>query len=235
MKAVVLAAGKGVRMLPLTEDRPKVLVEVLGKPFLWYVLKNLRDAGITEVCLIVGYKKEKMEEFVESLKQSLPELRITMVEQTEQLGTAHATALARHFVGNETFLSLNGDNLYSVADLKEMAKSDENMIAAIEVENPSRYGVLMCDGEKLVKIIEKPNDPPSNLINAAAYVFTSEIFDAIEKIGKSERGEFEITDAITLLAEQGKVKVYVIEDFWKDFGKKDDIPLMEEFLKELGH
>ena len=235
MKAVVLAAGKGVRMLPLTEDRPKVLVEVLGRPFLWYVLKSLRDAGITEVCLIVGYKKEVVEDFVDSLADTLPEMKIMMVEQREQLGTAHATALARHFVGNEIFLSINGDNLYSVADLKELVKLDENTIAAIEVEDPTRYGVLVCDGERLVKIVEKPKDPPSDMINAAAYVFTPEIFDAIERIGKSERGEFEITDAITLLAEQGKVKVYVIEDFWKDFGKKEDIPFMEEFLKELGY
>ncbi|MFQ6010368.1 MAG: sugar phosphate nucleotidyltransferase [Candidatus Aenigmatarchaeota archaeon] len=234
MKAIVLAAGKGVRMLPLTEDRPKVLVEVLGRPFLWYVLKNLRDAGVRETGLIVGYKKEKVEEFVEGLKETLPELKITMIEQKEQLGTAHATALAKHFVGNETFLSINGDNLYSPRDLKELMEERENTIAAVKVADPSRYGVLEIKGDRLIKIIEKPKEPPSNLINTAAYVFTYEIFDAIENIEKSERGEFEITDAITLLANQGNVKIHIIKDYWKDFGKKEDIPLIEDFLKKLG-
>jgi len=235
MKAVVLAAGKGVRMLPLTEDRPKVLVEVLGKPFLWYVLNSLREAGIMEVLLIVGYKKEKVEEFVAGLGKTLPGMKITTVEQKEQLGTGNATALAKAFANSEPFLSLNGDNLYSPRDLEEMVKEKGNCVAGIEVENPEKYGVLVMDGERLAKIMEKPKEAPSKLVNAAAYVFTSDIFDALERVGMSERGEFEVTDAITILAKEGKVKVYKIKDYWKDLGKKEDIPAMEAFLKKHGH
>lgn len=232
MKAIVLAAGKGVRMLPLTAEKPKVLVEVAGKPFLWYVLNNLVKAGFTDMGLIVGYKKERVIEFIEKYKSHWPKASFSFLEQKEQLGTGHATLCAKSFVHGKIFLSINGDNLYPISDLRKLKKIKKTTICAIKIENPSAYGILETDGNKLVRIHEKPKIPPTNLINTAAYIFTPEIFDILKKVKKSARGEYEVTDAINILAQQREVFVYELE-FWKDFGKLEDIPLLEKFLKEM--
>lgn len=228
MKTVVLAAGKGVRMLPLTENIPKVLVEVNGKPFLYYLLKNLEKAGFSEFGLIVGYKKEKVADFVRKYK-----FNAKLIEQKEQLGTADAVNKAKDFTNGENFIVVSGDNFFDAKDMAKFNRNDDiNYIAGFKVENPERYGVLATKNDMLVRIHEKPKEFVGNLINAGMYKFTPEIFDAINKIGKSPRGEYELTDAISILAEKGKVKVIKLENFWKDFGKLDDISLMEKFLKE---
>jgi dTDP-glucose pyrophosphorylase len=228
MKVVIMAAGKGVRMLPITETIPKVLVEVNGKPFLYYLMKNLKKSGFDEFGIIAGYKKEKIDEFVKKYG-----FDAEIIEQKEQLGTADAVKRAKDFVAGENFVVVGGDNLFDVKDLKKFNKDDSmNYIAGYKIDNPERYGVLVVKGDKLVKIHEKPKEFVGNLINAGLYKFTPEIFDAISKIGKSPRGEYELTDAISLLAEKGKVKVIPLESFWKDFGKLEDIPLMEKFLKD---
>jgi dTDP-glucose pyrophosphorylase len=227
MKVIIMAAGKGIRMLPLTENIPKVLVEVNGKPFLYYVMKSLEKAGFDEFGLIAGYKKEKIGEFVKKYRFSAE-----IIEQKEQLGTADAVRRAKDFVGEENFVVVGGDNLFDVKDLKKFNKYDSmNYIGGYKVDNPERYGVLVAKGDMLIRIHEKPKEFVGNLINAGLYKFTPEIFDAIGRIGKSPRGEYELTDAISLLAEKGKVKVIPLESFWKDLGKLEDIPLMEKFLK----
>jgi dTDP-glucose pyrophosphorylase len=228
MKVIVMAAGKGVRMLPLTENIPKVLVEINKRPFLYYILKNLEKAGFNEFGLIVGYKKEKMQEFIKRYG-----FNARLIEQKEQLGTADAVKHAKDFVKDENFIVIGGDNLFDVKDLKRFKNDDVlNYIAGYKVDNPERYGVLVAKGDKLISIHEKPREFVGNLINAGLYKFTPEIFDAINKIKKSPRGEYELTDAITLLAEKSKVNIIPLGSFWKDFGKLDDIPLMEKFLKE---
>lgn len=226
MRAVVLAAGKGIRMGRLTKDLPKVLIEIAGKPFLWYLLKALKAAGISEIGLIVGYKKEKIKKFLESEHFN----DIVLIEQMEQLGTGHAIVHARQFVKNEPFLVLMGDNLYSVADIKKLSKMSRPTIAATKVKNPSRYGVLVCDGDKLLKIMEKPKSTSSNLINAGAYLLTKDIFSAIECIGKSQRGEYELTDALMQLE---SVFVYKLEGCWIDMGSPCDIPKVEKVVRNL--
>lgn len=226
MRAVVLAAGKGIRMGKLTKDLPKVLIEIAGKPFLWYLLKALKAAGISEIGLIVGYKKEKIKKFLESGQFG----DIVLIEQRQQLGTGHAVAHAKQFAKNEPFLVLMGDNLYSVADIKELSKASGPTIAAIEVKNPSRYGVLVCDGDKLLKIMEKPKSASSSLVNAGAYLLTKDIFAAMEQIEKSPRGEYELTDAIMRLE---KVFVHKLEGCWIDMGSPDDIPKVEKVVRKL--
>lgn len=229
MKAVILAAGKGTRMLPLTEKVPKVLIPVRGEPFLWYLLKNLKDAGIEEFGIVVGYKKEQIRKFVEKEKIR----NVTFIEQKEQLGTGHAVFQAKEFAGNERFIVISGDNLYSVNDIKAIVQENRNIIAGLEVENPSAYGVLVVDGNKLIRIDEKPENPVSNLVNTGLYNFGPEIFEAIEKIGKSPMGEYELTDAMTLLAKEGKMLVKKLNDFWIDMGKLSDIPNVEAKIREL--
>lgn len=232
MKAVILAAGKGVRMLPLTRDKPKPLIEINGKPFLMYILDNLHNAGFKDenIAIVAGYKKEKIEEFLEEQN-----LAITMIEQPALLGTGDALYQAREFVDEEDCLVLGGDNLFSTDDLLRI-KHDDSFCYVVgwKVENPSRYGVLVCKGNMLLEIVEKPKEFVGNLINAGLYKFTPDIFEALEEIEPSERGELELTDAVSLLAESRKVKVLLLQDYWLDLGRKEDIEKVETFLRSLG-
>jgi len=228
MKVVILAAGKGTRMLPLTKKTPKVLIPIAGKPFIWYLIENLKQAGVDEFGLIVGYKKEKIISFVKEIG-----LDAEIIEQKEQLGTGHALMQARDFVGYEKFLAINGDNLFSASDIKKILLMEPNVIAGFEVSNPSAYGVLIVDRKRLVRIDEKPKRPVSNLINTGLYLFGTEVFDELQKIKKSIRGEYELTDAITSLAKQNRMFVYKLKDYWIDLGKLDDIPRVEKKIREL--
>ncbi len=230
MKAVIMAAGEGTRMLPLTKKAPKVLVEVNGKPFLYYVMNHLQAAGFDEIGIIVGYMKEKFPPFLEKYG-----FEASLIEQDEQKGTGHALKLAKDFAGKDNFVVLGGDNLWSVNDLETIAQDDaECYIAGIKVEEPQRYGVLVEKGGKLVRIHEKPEKYVGDLINTGLYKFTPGIFDALEQIKLSPRGEYELTDAITILAEKGKVNVYALKDYWLDLGSIEDVEKVEKFLKALG-
>ncbi len=234
MKAVILAAGKGVRMLPLTEDKPKVLIEISGKPFLWYVLENLRKAGVTELGIVVNHKKEKMEEFLE--KYAIP---ATVIQQLEPRGTGDALKHAKAFCGKEQFLVVSGDNLYSVEDLNLVQRPDDFCyIVGKEVQDWQRYGVLVTERDKeterdtLVRIVEKPKEFVGNLINTGLYKCTAAIWPALDKMGLSPRGEYELTEAISILAQEGKVNVLKSRGYWLDLGSKGDIPKIESFLKQ---
>lgn len=227
MKVVILAAGKGTRMLPLTENKPKVLVEVKGKPFLFYVLENLKQAGFTKIGIVVGYKKEQIVDFLKKIN-----FQTTLIEQKEQLGTGHALLQAKSFCGSDPFLVLGGDNLWSVRDLKLMNRKDEfNYLSGIEVQDPTKYGVLSAKTGFLQEIKEKPLHPQSDLVNTGLYKFTPEIWFALSKVGKSKRGEIELTDAVNFLAKEGKVKVVKVRDFWLDLGCPKDIKKIELFLR----
>ncbi len=229
MKAVILAAGKGTRMLPLTKTMPKVLIPINGKPFLQYVIENVRQAGYTELAIVVGHLKEKIAAF---LKQN--KIKATLIEQKELRGTGDAVLQARKFTGKDNFLIYYGDNLISAQDLKSMPLSDGfNYTGGIEVEHPENYGVLVEKNGFLQEIKEKPKDFVSNLINPGLYKFTPEIFSALEKVTVSPRGEIELTDAVTILAKQRKVKVIRLRDYWLDLGTKDDVRKVEEFLRKL--
>ena len=231
MKAVILAAGKGVRMLPLTRDKPKPLIEINGKPFLLHLLERLYDAGFKDqdIAIVAGYKIEKIQEFLDQRNSS-----ITVIEQPVLVGTGDAVFQARQFADEDDFIVLSGDNLFSADDLLRIQHKDEFCyVTGWKVEDPSRYGVLVCKGEMLLEVVEKPKEFVGNLINAGLYKFTPDIFEALEKIDLSERGELELTDAISLLAEGRKVKVMMLKDYWVDLGKKEDIAKVEEFLRTL--
>lgn len=228
MKAVILAAGKGTRMLPLTENIPKVLVEVNGKPFLYYLLTNLIKAGYDDFCLVVGYQKEKITPFLDQYN-----FKATLVEQKEQLGTGHAALQAREFVGNDNFVLMAGDHLWSLEDLRSVAREDDYCyVSVIKTPNPKGYGIVVTEGDLLKEIIEKPKEFVGNLVNTSLYKLTPEIFTALDKIELSERGEYEITDALKLLAKEKKVKVLILKDYWLDLSCKEDIPKVEDFLRD---
>lgn len=229
MKAIIMAAGKGTRMLPLTEKVPKVLVEINRKPFLYYVLENLKKAGYGEIGIIVSYKKEQFPEFLKKYG-----FKAALIDQKQPLGTGHAVIQAKDFTKNDNFIVLGGDNLWSVNDLKAINKKDNlNYVAGVEVKNPEKYGVLFTKNDNLVEIKEKPKNPESNLINTALYKFTKDVYKALEEIKESPRGELELTDAINILAKKGKVKIMKLKDFWIDLGSKEDIEKVEKEIIKL--
>ena len=242
-KVVIAAAGQGTRMLHFSDDKSKHLIDVQDRPFLAYLLDNLITAGYNDIILVVGFKKELMEEFKkEFLKYH--DLKIKIIDQHEILGpkekeygTACPIKCVKDIVNNSNFIYVYGDNLFSVDDLKSMNIDDEFCyVAGLKQNHPEKYGVLIEDGDDFLEnIIEKPKEFVGNLINAGLYKFTPEVFDKISKIKNSPRGEYEITDVISLLAEERKVKIKKIKDYWHDFGNPEDIEKLSEFIKNGGH
>lgn len=235
-KVLISAAGRGTRMLQLSNDRPKHLIEVAGHPFLYHLLKNLQAAGFVEVIMVVGYKKELVEDF---LKNYQDKFKITIINQLEKLGegeygTACPLKCVRDILGGENFLSVYGDNLYAAEDLRNFnIQDDYNYIAGLIHDQPQKYGVLEVGPDGFLKgIVEKPAKPSSNLINTGLYKFTGGVFDYLEQIKLSPRGEYELTDIVDLLAKEGKVKVKNLEGPWLDFGRPEDIVRVEQYLKK---
>ena len=234
-KIVIPAAGKGTRMLDLAKDRPKHLISVLEKPFLYYVLKNIQEAGYEEMILIVGHHAEKMVEFAQNEGSCFP---ITIINQfdvmgTEKYGTAIPVLASQESVGDENFVCIYGDNIYSVRDLKAMREFGNgfNCISLLHVDNPEKYGVPILEGDLVKDFVEKPKQFISNWVSIGCYKFTPEIFEECAKVGLSERGEYELTDAIKSLARKGKVKSRKMIDYWMDFGNPDDIQKVAQFLE----
>jgi len=239
-KVVISAAGQGTRMLELSKDKSKHLIEVLERPFLAYLLDNIYQAGYREIILVVGFKSDLMADFVNNYLKNREGLDIKLVSQFEILGpkekeygTACPIKCVKDLVGNENFISLVGDNFYTVEDLKQMSIDDDFCyVAGLKHKCPEKFGVLIEDGDDfLEKIVEKPKEFVGDLINTSLYKFTPDIFEKVYQIQKSPRGEYEITDAISLLAKEKKVKIKKINDFWMDFGKPEDIKKFSEFLQ----
>lgn len=242
-KIVVMAAGKGTRMLELSADKPKHLIDVKDRPFLYYSLKNIQAAGFAEIILVVGHKKEKMAEFAQQYSQ---EFNLQLVDQfekmgTEKYGTAMPVVATEEVIDGEDFVVINGDDLYAVEDLKRMRELDNNFNYAggMATDDPSPYGLFKIDGDDfLERIIEKPKPnidfdasrPRDYTVNIGMYKFTPEIFTAIKNIGLSPRGEYELTDAVSLLAKEKKVKTVPVTGKWKSFTNPDDVKKMEEYL-----
>jgi len=233
MKALILAAGKGLRLRPLTLERPKPLIKVAGKPLLYFIMKNLHEAGFSDVGIVVGYKKEMVEGFLDTMGSY--GLDAELIEQKEQMGTGHAIKTAEQWVGGENFLALMGDNLYSPSDLSALNKADKFChVAGYEHDNPERFGVLVQNNGFLERIVEKPKSFVGSFINTALYKFTPDIFDSLRHIKKSERGEYEITDAITELCRNNKVRTVRINDYWLDLGSEADIKTITDFIRSRG-
>jgi NDP-sugar pyrophosphorylase family protein len=242
-KVVIAAAGQGTRMLELSNNKSKHLICVQDKPFLAYLMDQLAEAGYADMVLVVGFKKELMFDFVGKYlaEQKNKNIKIQVVDQYEILGpkekeygTACPIKCVKDITKNENFVYVYGDNLFSVEDLKSMNIDDEFCyIAGLKQEHPEKYGVLIEDGDDfLEKIIEKPIKFVGDLINAGLYKFTPEVFEKISKISKSSRGEYEVTDVISLLAAEKRVKIKKIRDYWHDFGNPEDVEKLSKFLKD---
>lgn len=218
MKAFILAAGKGTRMRPLTNNTPKPLLPVAGKPILKHTIEMLRER-VDEIIILVGWRAKRIKDTL-----AYPDEEISYVKQEKQLGTAHAISKAERFI-DDKFVCMNGDILLpdAVIDsfITQFEGSDKSIMGRAEVENPSEYGVVETDADNLVTgIIEKPSEPSSNMVNAGIYGFDTTIFDAIKKTEKSPRGEYEITDSLEFLIEEKKLKGYPIEkEYWLELSR----------------
>ena len=229
MKAVVLVAGKGTRMEPLTSNCPKVMLPVANKPILEHILNSAIEAGIDGFVFITGYLEKQIREyFGDGSKWGVS---IEYVQQKEQLGTANAIGCAKGHVDGAFFV-LNGDMLIGQEDLKALlSRTEEAVICVKEVENPSDFGVLETENNRVVRIVEKPKNPPTNLANAGIYLFRESIFDFIDKTKASVRNEFEITDSIQMLIDSGAAVGYSsLDGRWIDVGYSWDLLRANEYL-----
>ncbi|MDO8964774.1 MAG: glucose-1-phosphate thymidylyltransferase [Coriobacteriia bacterium] len=227
MKALILAGGKGTRLRPITFTRAKQLVPVANKPILFYAIEAIRDAGIDEVGVIVG-------DTADEVRAALGDgsdwgVSITYIPQDAPLGLAHAVRIAEEFMAGEPFVMYLGDNL--IADgitpfVDEFrAGGCHAQILLAHVPNANQFGVaeLGADGA-IIRLVEKPVDPPSDLALVGVYLFDATVFEAVNAIKPSARGELEITDAIQWLVDNGRtVRPHVITGWWKDTGKLDDM------------
>jgi len=222
MKALVLAGGKGTRLKPFTHTIQKQLFPVANKPILHFIIEKIVRSGISDIGVIVGPNKEQVKESLGD--GSKWNCRITYIEQDRPGGLAHAVLTAKDFLGESPFLMYLGDNLLS-EELDDFLREfvDSGFPASItltRVQNPSAYGIVEIDSHgNVVRLLEKPKNPPSNLAIVGIYAFTRRIFDAISRTKPSARGELEITDAIQKLCEDGEnINYRIIKGWWEDTG-----------------
>lgn len=226
MKALILSGGKGTRLRPITHTAAKQLVPVANKPILFYAIEAMRDAGITEVGIVVGETHSEVRAAVGTGERW--GVNITYIQQEAPLGLAHAVKISEEFMGGEPFVMFLGDNLIrdGVASfVQRYVKSGANaQILLAHVPNPQDFGVAELDEGRVVRLIEKPKNPPSDLALVGVYMFDSNVFKAVRAIKPSVRGELEITDAIQYLIENDFcVESKVVEGWWKDTGKLEDM------------
>ncbi len=237
MKALILSGGKGNRLRPITYTSAKQLVPVANKPVLFYAIESLIDAGITDIGIVVGQTKDEVMAAVGD--GSRWGAKVTYIEQAEPLGLAHAVLISEPFIGTDKFVLFLGDNflrggIRSFVDqfADEIATDPANaLIILTKVANPSEMGVAVLDGDRIVRLVEKPKVPPSDLAIVGIYLFDSNIFDAARAIKPSWRNELEITDAIQYLVDNKlDVRAQVITDRWIDTGKKDDMLVVNRVI-----
>jgi glucose-1-phosphate thymidylyltransferase len=227
LKGLILSGGAGTRLRPITHTSAKQLVPVANKPVLFYGIEALVDAGVTEIGIIIA--PETGEEIREAAGDgSRFGAEITYIVQDEPAGLAHAVLTAEEFIGGSPFVMYLGDNLLAdgLRGLVSTFRAEEPdaLILLTPVDDPQSYGVAELDGERIVRLIEKPKDPPSNLALVGVYLFAPPIFDAARALEPSWRGELEITEAIQGLIDEGRaVRSEVVSGWWKDTGQLADM------------
>jgi len=227
MKGVILHGGYGTRLRPLTHTGPKQLLPIANKPMSQYALEDLAKAGIKDIAIIIGdVYPERVKEFYGDGKKF--EIKISYIFQEKPKGISHAIRLCKNFIGNEKFVVYLGDNILRTgltAFAKKFASSKADaMILLCEVDNPSRFGVVELEGKKIKSIVEKPKNPRSNLVMIGVYFLSPKIFDIIDKLKPSWRGELEITDAVQMMMDKGlKIDYDTVTGWWKDTGTPSDV------------
>lgn len=226
MKAIILAAGKGTRLRPLTDTTPKPLIPLLGKPILEHIIDTLPDV-INELIIVVGYKGEQIKKH---FGNKFGERNISYVDQPEQLGTGHAAILTKHLLQDgEKFIFLYADDLHDKKSIAESLEYDLSMLVK-EVADPRPFGVVLTDKNDIVtEIEEKPTNPKSNLVNIGVYVLDTRIFNYPAFVGKNR--EIYLTDMISIFAKDFPIKA-VTTAFWHPIGYPKDLESAEKILKK---
>ncbi len=227
MKGIILHGGHGTRLRPLTHTGPKQLLPIANKPMSQYCVESLKDADVTDIAIIIGgVGSNKVKEYYgDGTKFGVS---FTYIEQESPKGIAHAISLCQNFINNEKFVVFLGDNIINTS-IKNFKNNFENSdydasLLLCEVDNPSQFGIVYLEKDKISKMIEKPKEPKSNLAITGIYFLTPKIFDQIKKLKPSWRNEFEIVDALQLLLEtKNNISYEIITEFWKDTGTPEDI------------
>ena len=226
MKAVILSGGKGIRLRPITYTNAKQLVPVANKPILFYGIEAIRDAGITEVGIVVGDTGNEIKNAVGTGKKW--GVKVTYIQQDAPLGLAHAVKICRNFTKRDSFVVFLGDNLIKdgiknlVDDFRKKRPNAQVLLA--RVPHPEQFGVVELKNNKVIKLVEKPKKPKSDLALVGVYMFDNSVYKAISHLKPSARGELEITDAIQWLVDNKlTVTPTIIKGWWKDTGKIEDI------------
>jgi UDP-N-acetylglucosamine diphosphorylase/glucosamine-1-phosphate N-acetyltransferase len=213
--AVVLAAGEGTRLRPLTHNRPKPMLPAANQPILQHVLDALVEAGISEIVLVVGYRRERVQEYFGSHYRDTP---ITYIAQDKQLGSGHALLQARSVIDGPHVV-VNGDQLVDGESISRVARAfdDErgSVMAVVDRPNASRYGIVKLDGKQVTELIEKPDTDEHRLINAGVYAFDEAVFDTIEETPRRD-GELHLSDVLGRQIETSSVRAVRIEGLWAD-------------------
>lgn len=228
MKGIVLAGGTGTRLRPLTYTMPKQMIPVGGTPVLEYAINDMRDVGITEIGVVLGeHGRKKIKEYFGDGSDF--GVNITYIYQGEPLGLGHAVGCTEDFVGDEPFVLYLGDDLLQNGIEEFVSQFEKNdyagAIAVKLVDDPSRYGIVKTDNSgDIVGIIEKPDDPPSDFAGIGVFIFTPAVFDEIQNVEPSWRGEIELTDAIQgLLSQEEQFQSYIVDGWWYDVGTPEDV------------
>ena len=224
MKAILPVAGIGSRLRPHTHTTPKALVHVAGKPILGHILDALIPVGVDEVVLVVGHLGSKIVEYV----REAYDVRVHVVEQSEPKGLGHAIYLAKSAVRqSEPLLIVLGDTVFQ-ADLKGALGQGKSTLGVAEVSDPRRFGVVELEGERIVRMVEKPQDPPSNLAIVGVYYLqdSSRLYEALEHVvtsGIRSRGEIQLTDALQVMVDRGEEMTTFPVDEWLDCGSPESL------------
>jgi len=226
VKALVLAGGEGTRLRPITHTSAKQLIPVANKPILFYGLEALRDAGIRDVGIVVGSTADEVR--AACGEGSAWDLDITYIPQDAPRGLAHAVLIARDYLGDDDFVMYLGDNLLLeglTGFVREFERHRPNaQIFLARVREPERFGVAVLEGDRVVRLVEKPTERISDLALVGVYLFDATVHDAVASIEPSWRGELEITDSIQAMVDGGRtVRAELVGGWWKDTGKLEDM------------
>ncbi|MEX0990909.1 MAG: glucose-1-phosphate thymidylyltransferase [Actinomycetota bacterium] len=236
MRALILAGGEGSRLRPITHTNAKQLIPIANKPILFYGLEAIRDAGIREVGIVTGPTASEIAAAVGD--GSAWGVDITFIPQEAPLGLAHAVKIAEPFLRGEPFVMYLGDNVLLEGVTRFVQEFERHgpdaQILLIRVPEPERFGVAVLDGDRVARLVEKPTEHVSDLALVGVYLFGDSVFDAVNAIEPSDRGELEITDAIQWLVDNGRnVRAEMVTGWWKDTGRPEDLLEANEMMLSL--